>query len=281
MTQSNLRILGINAHPHDFTHYAGTLGIHASQGDEVTVVSMTAGVNVHNERLADELRKPPEERDPEVMNETPEQYTDLKMDELTRACAVFGITDVRMLNFLEPFRLSTSPESIQALQDIIQEVRPHVMITQSPYLVHHGGEYPIGGFDDHLETAIASIEARSRAGNATHGMTVAPHRIPITYYPGVYFERNQLDFIIDISDWFEQRVEAEAIYVSQGHTPESSRQRMLLTLGNLGFFQHIPYAEGFVREKAELLSSLPVPASAIEQAEESHEDMLKRRLSME
>ena len=54
---------------------------------------------------------------------------------------------------------------------------------------------------------------------------------------------------------------------------------MLLTLGNLGFFQQIPYAEGFVRERAELLSRLPVPESAIEHAEESYEDMLKRRLS--
>ena len=114
MADPKLRILGVNAHPHDFTHYAGTLGIHASQGDEVTVVSVTPGVNVHNERLADELRKPPEERDPAVMNETPEQYVDIKLDELKRACAVFGITDVRMLDFPEPFRLSTSPEAIQA-----------------------------------------------------------------------------------------------------------------------------------------------------------------------
>lgn len=278
MDQPKLRILGVNAHPHDFTHYAGTLGLHASQGDEVTVVSVTAGVNVHNERLADELRKPPEERDADVMNATPEYYTEQKQDELTKACAVFGITDVRILGCQEPFRLSTSPDAIQALQDIIQEVRPHVMITQSPYLVHHGSEYSSGEFDDHLETAFASLEARNRAGNATHGMTVAPHRIPVTYYPGVYFERNQLDFIIDISDWFEQRVEAETLYVSQGHTPESSRQRMLLTLGNLGFFQHIPYAEGFVRERVELLSRLPIPETAIRQAEESHEDMLRRRL---
>lgn len=277
MARTKLRILSVNAHPHDFTHYAGTLGIHTSLGDEVTVVSMTAGVNIHNERLADELRKPPAERDPAVMSETPDQYTGQKVDELRRACEIFGITDVRMLDFPEPFRLGSSPEAIQALQDIVQEVRPHVMITQSPFLTQ-GREYPSGGFDDHLETAYASLEARNRAATATHGMTMSPHRIPVTYYPGVYFERNQLDFIIDISDWFEQRVEAEAIYVSQGHTPESSRQRMTLTLGNLGFFQQVPYAEGFVRDRVELLSHLPVPESAIQHAEESHEDMLMRRL---
>ncbi len=278
MVDTKLRILGVNAHPHDFTHYAGTLGIHVSQGDEVTVVSMTAGVNIHNERLADELLKPPEERDPAVISETADQYTDLKLDELKRACAVFGITDVRMLGFSEPFRLNTQPEAITALQDIIQEVRPHIMITQSPFLMDHGTGLPSGGHDDHLETAYASLDARGRAGNATHGMTVAPHQIAVTYYPGVYFERNQLDFIVDVSDWFEQRVEAEATYISQGHTPESSRQRMLLTLGNLGFFKSVPYAEGFVREKSELLSRLPVPEAAIQQAEESHEEMLQRRL---
>ena len=280
MSTPKLRILSVNAHPHDFTHYAGTLGVHASQGDAVTVVSVTAGVNVHNERLADELRKPPEERDPEVMSETPDQYVEQKVAELELACSYFGIDDVRMLAFPEPFRLSASPGAIEALRDIILETRPHVMITQSPHLTS-GREYATGGFDDHLETAFASLEARSRAGTASHGMTEAPHRIAATYYPGVYYERNQLDFIVDISDWFEQRVAAETAYVSQGHTPESSRQRMTLTLGNLGFSQHVPYAEGFVRERVELLPRLPIPQSAIDQAEESHEDMLKRRLSRE
>ena len=39
----NLRLLGIVAHPHDFTHFAGTLGVHTTLGDTATVVSMTAG----------------------------------------------------------------------------------------------------------------------------------------------------------------------------------------------------------------------------------------------
>ena len=47
-----LNILSINAHPHDFTHMAGTLGIHKAKGDNVTVVSLTPGTNVHNEKKA-------------------------------------------------------------------------------------------------------------------------------------------------------------------------------------------------------------------------------------
>ena len=275
---SKLRILGINAHPHDFTHYAGTLGIHASQGDEVTVISMTAGANVHNEKLAAELMKSPEQRDPDIMNRTAADYTDMKIDELQTACSYFGIRDVRMLDFPEPFRLTTSENSIDALKAIILEIRPHIMITQSPYLLGQAHDYPNPTRDDHTEPAFASLEARSQASIAVHGMTVPPHKIAVTYYPGVYFQRNQLDFVVDISDWFDQRVKAEETYISQGHTPEWSFRRMDVTLGNLGFMTGVKHAEGFVREKFEMLSGLPVPDSAIRDAEASHEEMVKSRL---
>ena len=59
-----LRVLGVNAHPHDFTWYSGTLGIHAASGDAVTVVSVTPGESAHNQALHDELMKPEAERDP-------------------------------------------------------------------------------------------------------------------------------------------------------------------------------------------------------------------------
>jgi len=274
----NLRILGVNAHPHDFTHYAGTLGIHAARGDEVTVVSMTAGSNIHNETLGDELIKAPEDRDPAIMNQTAADYSELKETELRTACGIFGISDVRMLDFPEPFRLDSSPGAIDAMKEIILDVRPHIMITQSPFLLGRMHDIPDPTRDDHSETAFASIEARNQASIAVHGMTVPPHKIAVTYYPGVYFQRNQLDFIVDISDWFDKRVEAEATYISQGHTPEWSHRRMDVTLGNLGFTSGVAHAEGFVREKAELMTELPIPASALHEATATHEEMLKSRL---
>ena len=83
----NLRILGVNAHPHDFTHYAGTLGIHTSLGDKVTVVSVTSGESTHNERLHDELMKPKEQRDPSIINQAAGDYASVKAEELRKACA--------------------------------------------------------------------------------------------------------------------------------------------------------------------------------------------------
>ena len=65
---AGLRILSVNAHPHDFTHHAGTLGIHTTDGDSVTVVSLTGGASTHNQKLAEEMAKPKENRNQETID---------------------------------------------------------------------------------------------------------------------------------------------------------------------------------------------------------------------
>ena len=45
---AGLRLLSVNAHPHDFTHYSGTLGIHVADGDSVTVVVMSRRTSMMN-----------------------------------------------------------------------------------------------------------------------------------------------------------------------------------------------------------------------------------------
>lgn len=72
--RERLRLMVVVAHPHDFTHCAGTCGIHTSRGDAVTVVTLTNGATKHNERLYDELIKPAAERDPRIVNQTREDY---------------------------------------------------------------------------------------------------------------------------------------------------------------------------------------------------------------
>ena len=72
---AGLRILGINAHPHDFTHYAGTLGIHVADGDTATVVSMTGGASTHNQKLSEEMAKPPQNRDQKLIEKINRDYT--------------------------------------------------------------------------------------------------------------------------------------------------------------------------------------------------------------
>ena len=265
---AGLNILSVNAHPHDFTHYAGTLGIHVADGDTVTVVSMTSGATTHNQALADEMAKPLEERDRQLIDRIVEKYAGRKIEEFRAACGIFGITDVRVLPYSDKlFTLEKNPDAVDALRDIILDVRPHIMITQSAYLAGRRG-HRLGARDDHSETGFASIEARMLAGLPRHDDARPAHQIAATYFPGVYFQRDEWDFAVDVTDFFEKRVEAEATFVTQGHTPEWSRKRMEVTLGNAGWHSGTEYAEGFVQERAFLVPKIELPASALRLAEE-------------
>jgi len=165
--KQQLRILVVVAHPHDFTHCAGTCGIHTATGDSVTVVSVTDGVSTHNERLYDELLKPEKDRDTRIINQTVKEYAEVKAKEFGEVCALFGITDVRILPFPQPFRLQKTPEAVEMLQNIIYDVRPHVLITQRPYL--SGPHRLVSGVaNDHDETAFAILEAAGLAATPNY-----------------------------------------------------------------------------------------------------------------
>lgn len=278
MGEQRLRFLVVKAHPHDFTHCAGTLGIHTSLGDSVTLVTVTAGAYVHNEELATELKKPKEKRDPRIINRPVGQYAELKAGELREAAGLFGITDVRILDGREPFRADENPKVIERLTETILEVRPHVLITQTTYLQGSGPHGLISGYqgDDHLQTAFAIQEAQYRAKTVRPGAEHAPHTIAATYYPGVYFNREDWDFIVDISDWYEQRVQAEVLFKSQGHTEPFARKRIELACGGAGWSGGTAYAEGFVRSTAELQPRIIVGEYTLRAATESSKTRMMR-----
>lgn len=274
--QQQLRILVVVAHPHDFTHCAGTCGIHTKRGDHVTVVSMTDGRTAHDEEYTDELRKPPEERNPAIMNRSIEEYAEKKRNELRLACSYFGITDVRFPHVSEPFRVHSNWQAVLELRDIILEVRPHVVITHSPYISGYYGlhDLPCNIPSDHTETAYAYYEAASLAATPNYHSQVPTHAPMDVYYMGVFASPNQVDFHVDISDWFEQRVKAEAAFTTQGHDKEWAERRMICDIGHQGWFAHTQYAEGFLRSRRELFNALPVRMDQLHLFNSPHLEMM-------
>ena len=277
-----LRFLVVIAHPHDFTHCAGTCGIHRSMGDSVTVVVMTDGGRKHNEGFMDELRKPETDRDPEIMKQTPESYAAQKAEEFRKVCALFDVTDIRILPFPEPFRLSRSPEAVEALEDIIRDVRPHVMITHSPVttspvgISHHGMGAAI--LNDHRETAITALEARVRpSGTPDYENQKQAHIIAATYYLGIDVMPDQVDFYVDISRWREQRFQAEALFASQGQDEAFARVRVETGAGGPGWHARTQYAEGFVRSHVETLPCIEVSEWDMIHATASSRDLIRHR----
>ena len=276
MNRQKLRILSISAHPHDWTWFAATLGIHAAGGDDVTVCIVTHGGTTHREQYLDELRKPEAERDPAILNEPVEDYIEQKAKEMRGAAALFGITDVRMLNFPDkPFTLQQYPEVIDQLADLIREVRPHILIAESPFT---DDLRPVAHRSDHTEVGRAAMEAKEQAGYPRVGVSGKPHNVALTYWPGIVFDASQLDFVVELSEeWFEKRVQAEAFYESQGHDPAVARHRLTVEVGQVGRYVRTNYGEGFVRERPDLVERLPAPELMLEQVEEDHAARQRRQ----
>ena len=259
-------LLTVSAHPHDFTWFAGTLGIHVERGDEATVCVVTHGGSTHREDWMEELRKPESERDASIVNASADQYIQQKEDDLRKAAAIFGVTDIRLLNFPDkPFLISEHPDAIDRIAEVILDVRPHIMLTENPFT---DCGRPMVYRSDHTEVGIAAAEAKLRAELPRPGSTVRPHQVAMTFWPGQTFDLSQLDLVVELSDeWFEKRIQAEACFESQGHDEQWARRRMLLYLGVMGNHARTAYGEGFVRERLELHSHLPVSEVMIKQTE--------------
>ena len=279
---AGLRLLSVNAHPHDFTHHSGTLGIHVADGDSVTVVAMTGGASTHNQKLAEELAKPADERDMELIDGIVREYAAQKADELRTACGFMGITDVRILPFEDkPFTLQKYPEAVDALRDIILEVRPDIMITQSPYLNGRQG-LRLGTRDDHSETGFASMEAKKRGrrapvrGHSAHASD-RRHLLPrCLLRAGRMGLRRRPSRTTSRGGSRRRRPTSP-----RAHTPEWARKRMEVTLGNAGWFSGTAYAEGFVQEKPFLLPKITLPESVLREAEETEAVRHERLLGKE
>ncbi len=278
MTDQHLRFLVVMAHPHDFTSVAGTCGIHAAAGDEVTWVSMTAGASTHNERLADELAKPEDEQNPKIVDQDPHEYVTQKTDELSAISDLFGVDGCRALPYPDkPFLVERNPEAVEEIRSLILEIRPHIILTQSPYLTGPHG-LASGARNDHTETGFAVIEAKTLAQIPRYGTREAPHVVPATFFPGIYFEKNQWDFVVDIgSEFYEKRVEAEVLFKSQGHTPEYARRRIDSTVGNTGYFAGISHGEAFVRERPEVVPKIALSEYTLRRAVEPRLEGIERQ----
>ena len=269
-----LRILVAVAHPHDVCHMGGTCAHHVDNGDSVSVVSVTGGQRTHNEKLADELRKPPDRRDMRVVHGSPEDYAERKTQEFARACAVFGITDVTVLPFSD-HPLEATGGVVSAIAGILYDVRPHMILTHAPYTLPDR-RFHLAWVNDHTAAGIAVQKALNHVGipDTEHGR--APHRVAAIYYTGIDYGFHEVDVCIDISDHVDKRIEAEKIFESQGHTAELARKRIESSAGFQGWKAGTGYAETFIRGYREISRSLSVTEENLRLAESSHEERLRR-----
>ena len=269
-----LRLLTIAAHPHDVTYTLGTSAHHIQRGDSVTVVSLTDGTTTHDEALVDELRKPEGKRRAEIMEQSRGDKAQRKQVEMQNVCALFGITDVRVLPFADN-PIEATPQLYQTLADIFYDVRPHIVITHAPYNEAYRGHASMWDHD-HPMTGQIVCQTMQRVSQADPQRKRAPHNVALVYYIGVEFGWNEIDVFVDITDQVDNRMKAEALYESQGHTADLARKRIEAFAGYAGWFGRTGYAEPFIRATAQVSNFLPLTANELQRAGQSGEQMLAK-----
>ena len=261
-TSKQLTILAVVAHPHDITHMCGTLAHHVQDGDRVTAVTVTGGTHMHRERLSDEMRKPPGERDLSVLQESDEDYEDRKGDEFRQVCDLFGIKDARLLPFAD-FPWKITDEMVQVVMEIILELRPDVILTHAPRRISSHG-WVVYGEDAHADIGVLTSEAMSFAGTPDVESGRQSHLVTAMFYTVVDFPLDQSDLLVDISDQAENRIKAELLFTTQDHTVEFANKRLNVGAGTVGWMAGTSYGEGWVRAQ-------PVVARRIDLTDEQIE----------
>jgi LmbE family N-acetylglucosaminyl deacetylase len=198
-TTSQLRILGIFAHPDDseFT-CGGAAALWADAGAQITYVIITngaAGSNDPNQDLAELVR--------------------IREAEQRAACAVLGVQQVIFLGYADG-ALQPTIELRRELTRIIRQIKPDRVITGDPTAVFYGTEYI--NHPDHRAAAEAAIYAvfPSAVTRPIFPELLAegyePHQVKEVYISGDDAHNNTY---IDISPTLERKIEALRCHKSQ------------------------------------------------------------------
>jgi bacillithiol biosynthesis deacetylase BshB1 len=159
--------------------------------------------------------------------------------------------------------IENTPENRQKIARVVRQLRPRVVI-----LPYWQGRHP-----DHYKTATLGYEACFLAGLAKFDTGTAPHRPFKILYASLYADVRP-SFVVEITDWMEQRLQALLAYRSQyGNqsagqglfVPEEEiRERTFALARTYGLLGGVRYAEPFVQKEVGLVEDLMrIPVQSI------------------
>ncbi len=274
-----IRVLCIGGHPADtFDSAGGTLAHHVLHGDEVTVVALTAGTRIHDVIISDRLRFEAVMPDEGELKDLMAARTEVKEDEVRRACGCLGITDVRFFRYDDAV-LTLREELILRVASLIRDIRPDVVVT------HHPNE--LGEFGNHhAMTAQLVLNGIGAAAGVGVGDPNPPHRVAQIYFTvaALLMPSNALaaglpwypDLVVDITDVVEAKVRALDTMRSQQYGGDYARKTVEMVDGAIGTIGGVAYGEGFVTYAPEVGRLLPVSELLLARASESEADRMRR-----
>lgn len=273
-----LRIVSIGGHPADtFDQSGGTMAHHAARGDFVAAVSLTHGARIHDKKVSDEMFHKEAIPDAGELTELIGERSDVKADEVRRACQILGFDDVHFLG-VDGSILVVDPATIRRLASLIRELRPDMILTHFPF------EY--AGLGDHAVTGQMVVRAIDYATGVDAGDRNPPHRVEQVFFfgQGGAHVRNGLwdanggytnDVFVDITDVIDKKFAAMECLVSQGYAGGYNRKRTENGDGAFGG-GFVAYGEGYIRMNAEVHYLLPLTPYARRRAGDSDHEVMAR-----
>ena len=127
-----LRILSIGAHPADiFDQSGGAMAHHAARGDWVGCVVLTHGARVHDAVVSDEMFHREEVPEAEELKQLMAERSEVKAEEVRRACRSLGVEEVRFLG-IDDAVLMVTEESVRTVARLVRELKPDIVLTHFP-----------------------------------------------------------------------------------------------------------------------------------------------------
>jgi LmbE family N-acetylglucosaminyl deacetylase len=199
-----------------------------------------------------------------------DERAQVKEDEVRRACAFLGITEVRFFRY-DDEAVIIREDLIGRMASLIREVRPDIVITHHPH--------EMGGVAmHHASTGRLVLEGVMAGGAVGATDPNPPHRVAqIFFTTSNMFPINVLsagvgwypDLLVDVTDVAEAKVRALDAMRSQQYGGNYARKATEFDAGAMGAAAGVAYAEGFITYWPEFDRFFPVSEERLARVAES------------
>ncbi|MCX6992898.1 MAG: PIG-L family deacetylase [Kiritimatiellaeota bacterium] len=277
-SDQKLRIVSIGAHPADvFDQSGGTMLHHTARGDYVACISLTHGARVHDAVISEDMFHRKEIPEAAELTQMIGDRSDVKAQEVRKACKILGIDDVYFMGIDDSIML-VERDTVRRLARLLRQIRPDIILTHYPFEGDgHVSSHAVGG--------QIVMHAAGFAGSVDPGDRNPPLRTMQTFFfgDGAAHVRNGLwdarggytnDVFVDITDVIDKKFAAMECLVSQGYAGVYNRKRIEHSDGAFGGGS-FSYGEGFIRAGSEKHYYLPITADARQRARSSDHEVMR------
>ena len=262
-------VLNVGGHPKDCLIYSGgTAAKHAARGDKVTNLAVTHGVRWTHWRAIDRLAEG-EKPDFETLIEE-------KRNEFTAASNELGVTDVRFMG-LDDEVLLVERDTIDKIADIIEEIKPDIIITHWPY----------DSVMTHANATLMVLQALDAVSGMRGADPANPHYVKQIFYHtslgSMNAQENQFPrtptVLVNVTDVAKVKERAINKLDSQFYSeskPDHWRKTAEIVDSIGGAFARVPYAEAFVAQYPSFSEYLPVAEESLYSSGTNYEEMFDR-----